>query len=224
MDLRKKVLLKLSGTIFQEKFCDQSETTWAHHIVDQIKQLQNDFQLGIVIGGGNFFRGNQQGKSLGIRPITSHYVGMISTVMNGVLLQDLLYQQNIKAEVLSSFFFPKFSKPISPQNILTAFEKKDCVIFSGGTGSPFFTTDTNAVIRALEIEADEVWKGTDVDGVYDSDPNVNEKAKRLSLVTHDEAKKMNLKIMDSTAFTLAQEHDISFRVFNVFTKNALFVV
>ena len=221
MKQRKKVLLKLSGTIFQEKYCDQNKTTWAHHIVDQISQLQEDFQLGIVIGGGNFFRGNQQGKSLGIRPITSHYVGMISTIMNGILLQDLLYQKNVKAEVLSALFFPEFSKAISPRNITSAFDENDCIIFSGGTGNPFFTTDTNAVIRALEIGADQVWKATDVDGVYDSDPKKNNGAKLLSSLTHSQAKKMNLEIMDLSAFTLAEEHDISFRIFNVFTENSL---
>ena len=221
---RKKILLKLSGTIFQEKRTRDSSSFLVHHIADQIKQLKNKYQFGIVIGGGNFFRGSQHGKKLGTRPMVNHYAGMVATIINGLLLQDLLSQDNVNADLLSAFNCPEFAKPISPQNINRAFDKNDCVIFSGGTGNPYFTTDTNAVIRALEIDTKTVWKATDVDGVYDSDPNKNKNAKLIQNVSYEEAKTMNLKIMDQTAFTLASEHDISVQVFNIFEKNALMSV
>ena len=221
MNHKKRILLKLSGTIFQKKSGKYDEHLWVNHIVEQIKELNNEFQFGIVIGGGNFFRGSQHGRSIGTRPMANHYVGMIATIMNGLLLQDLLSQQNLNADLLSTFICPEFAKPISPQIITKSFNENDIVIFSGGTGNPFFTTDTNAIVRALEIQTTQVWKATDVNGVYDDDPNINQHAKLISKTSYKKAQKDNLKIMDKTAFTLAEEHNITIRIFNIFKENAL---
>ena len=221
MNKRKPILLKLSGTVFQKQKNDSDDSLPINHIVEQIKQLNKEYQFAIVIGGGNFFRGSQQGKTIGTRPMVNHYVGMIATIMNGLLLQDLLSQTHLNADLLSTFICPEFAKPISPQIITKSFKENDIIIFSGGTGNPFFTTDTNAIVRALEIHTDEVWKATDVDGVYDSDPKKNHDAKLIAKTTYKQALEHNLNIMDQTAFTLAEEHGITTRVFNIFKKNAL---
>ena len=220
MQSKKKILLKLTGEIF---LTEQRTLTPAHinAIIEQIKQLSSTHQFGIVIGGGNFFRGRDQGVTLGMTASVGHQAGMLATMLNGLILKDLFEQHGIKTTLLCAITCPEVGESISHQAILGAAKNSSIIIFTGGTGNPFFTNDTNAVIRALQIEADEIWKGTNVPGVYDADPKKNAQAKLLKNVSYQEALDLNLGIMDATAFTLAKQHNQPLRIFDIFAENAL---
>lgn len=221
MSLRKRVLLKLTGELFIDKEHTQLSTTTVVDIIRQVKQLSTTYQFGIVVGGGNFFRGQKQSDALGIEAKNGDYVGMLATMMNGIILQDLCKHHNLSTVLFTALECPEIGKALSPQNIETALQTKDCLIFTGGTGLPFFTTDTNAVLRSLQIGAHEIWKGTDVNGVYDNDPHINANAHFIESLSYQEALEKQLSIMDATAFTLAAHHKQTIRVFNIFTENAL---
>lgn len=217
---RTKVLLKLTGTLFldtQKQLCADAITT----VIAQLKQLRTTHQFGIVVGGGNFFRGNQHGKKLGIQAAVGHQVGMLATMMNGLILKNLVEQSGLSAALFCAMPSPEVGKPISQQTINDALKQCDVLIFTGGTGNPFFTTDTNAVLRALQIGADVVWKGTNVDGVYDRDPNTDSSAQKLQTLSFADALKQNIGIMDLTAYALAHQHHKKIRIFDIFAKDAL---
>lgn len=228
----KTVLLKISGeflTITQQKQASSQKgacSTKSHirHLIDQIKQLQKDHQIAIVIGGGNFFRARKEGKEFGLEQPTADTIGMLATAMNGLILQELFEKNGIATEVLSSLPLPSLFTSINQATIKQALHEKKCIIFCGGTGNPFFTTDTNAVVRALQIQADEVWKATSVDYVYDDDPVINKKCKPLINLTHEYALEKKLKFMDLTAITLSQQHNLTIRFFNGHQENALLKV
>jgi uridylate kinase len=221
MHSQQRIILKLSGRIFINNATGLLESTLAESIVDQIKELSRSYQFGIVIGGGNMFRGSQQGKQLGLSPWAAHTCGMLATLINGVALRDMLTKVGVPVTLVSALSCPEVAQAISQQSVEQSLQNGDCIIFAGGTGNPYFTTDTNAVLRAIEMGATEVWKGTSVAGVYDSDPKHNSKATLLKTVTYTQAITNNLGIMDSTAFTLAKEHDLTIRVFDIFEHNAL---
>lgn len=215
---KKRILLKLTGTILG------TNTFESHHLVllaNQIKQLEKHVQFGIVIGGGNIFRGNQHGNSLHIKPAIGHQVGMLATVMNGLLIHDIFTQHGLHNSVLSAFACPEIGPAISSITIESALKKQNTIIFTGGTGNPFFTTDTNAILRALQMNAQQVWKGTDVNGIYTQDPDTHPEAQLLRRVSYRQALDKKLHIMDATAFALAREYNQTIRVFNIFEKDAL---
>ena len=221
MAAKKRILLKLTGELFLNQKNKKLSADAVNDIIRQIKELHNTHQFGIVVGGGNFFRGKEHGKLLGISQSMGHQVGMLATMMNGLILKDLLEQQGIATEHVCAISSPEIGKPISQQAITTALNNDRTLIFSGGTGNPFFTTDTTSILRALQARADEVWKGTHVAGVYDKDPNKYPDAQLIKKLTFSQALQEKLGIMDATAYALAQQHQQSVRVFDIFTENAL---
>ena len=210
----KKILIKLTGEIF-------SKPEILKNIVEQIKKLQDKYNIGLVVGAGNIFRGNQHGKSLGLKQSTGHTCGMIATHINSLILQDLLTQNNIATSMFSSLNCQSMGCIIKQENIDKAIKNNSCLIFAGGTGNPFFTTDTAAILRALQIGATEVWKGTKVDGVYNNDPEKSFNNELYKNLTYEEFIHQKLGIMDLTSISLAQENKIKVRVFNIFKNNAL---
>ena len=221
MHAQQRILLKLTGQIFLNKTTGLTDSSLANSIVDQIKKLSSTHQFGIVIGGGNLFRGSQQGKQLGLSPWAAHTSGMLATLINGVMLSDILIRAGIKTTLVSALHCPQVAEPISQQRVNEALKNGQCIIFAGGTGNPYFTTDTNAILRALEIGSLEVWKGTSVPGVYESDPLKVPTAKMLKKVSYKQALDNHLGIMDTTAFTLAHDNGLTIRVFNIFEQDAL---
>jgi len=216
----KKVILKISGELFNTTNGYVNKDV-IDNLITQIKILQKTHYIGIVIGGGNFFRGGHAGKELGLRQPTADTIGMLATVMNGLILHELFEKSGIAATVLSAIDMPTITQPINQDTIDQALYTGKCLIFVGGTGNPYFTTDTNAVIRGLQMGAQEVWKATKVDFVYNTDPHINKNAIPLKQLTYTTVLEQNLKIMDLTAMTLAQENNMTIRVFNLFTPQAL---
>jgi uridylate kinase len=218
---KKRILLKLTGEVFgkpHEPFSADTVT----NLIEQIKQLEPTHQFGIVIGGGNFFRGSKQGKELGLNAETAHQVGMLATMMNGMMLQNLFEKHGVSTKLFSAINCPEVTNAINQHAIHNALLEEKTVIFSGGTGNPFFTTDTNAVLRSLQISADEIWKGTSIDGVYTKDPATHADAQLLTTVTYAQAIEQRLGIMDLTAYSMAQQHKQQIRVFNIFAPHALY--
>ncbi len=209
-----RILLKLTGNILDDG------PTLLENIAAQLQQLE-DYTFGIVIGGGNFFRGARQSKKLHITEQTGHSVGMLATLMNGLIIQDIFEHAGISTTLFSAIVCPEVGLSISPQGLQRALKESRCLIFGGGTGSPYFSTDTSAVIRALQIQASSLWKATKVDGIYSADPYEDPSAKMLKHVSYHQAREKDLGIMDATAFVLAQEHNLPIRVFNIFSDNAL---
>lgn len=221
MSTQKTILLKITGELLKNPEGTDVESKRILSLAKQIKELSTTHYFGIVVGGGNFFRGNQEGKKLKISPSIGHQVGMLATMMNGLIIKDLFEHSSVPCTLMCAMPSQEIGKPISHQAITTARNKKHCVIFTGGTGNPFFTTDTTAVLRGLQIQAAAVWKGTNVKGVYSQDPKKNPHATLLKHVTYEQALMDNLTIMDSTAFALAKEYTLPIRVFDIFTDNAL---
>lgn len=216
------VLLKLTGEFLKNAHASAAiDSLYVRELARQIRALQPTHYFGIVVGGGNFFRGTKEGVALGMTPNTSDTVGMLATLMNATILQDLFAQEGVEAELFSAFDCPTVACSLSPQKLRNALRTKDCIIFGGGMGNPFFTTDTTSIVRAIQMEASEVWKITKVDGIYNEDPRLNPKAERIPELTYSDAMAKKLEIMDETAFSLAREHKIIVRVFSLYTPQAL---
>ena len=218
----KRVLLKLSG----EALMGHNSFGISPEIIDQIvleikKILEKNIQLAIVIGGGNIFRGISLGDQ-GMTRATGDYMGMLATVMNSLALEDAFNKNNIVTRVQSAININQIVEPYVRAKSLQYLLENKVVIFSGGTGNPFFTTDTAAALRASEIDADIMIKATKVDGIYTDDPNKNNKAKKLDKVTFDEVISKKLKVMDATAFTLCREQSMPVGVINIFKPNSLY--
>jgi uridylate kinase len=218
----KRVLLKLSG----EALMGDNSFGISPEIIDQIvleikKILEKNIQLAIVIGGGNIFRGISLGDQ-GMTRATGDYMGMLATVMNSLALEDAFNKNNIVTRVQSAININQIVEPYVRAKSLQYLTENKVVIFSGGTGNPFFTTDTAAALRASEIDADIMIKATKVDGIYTDDPNKNNKAKKLDKVTFDEVISKKLKVMDATAFTLCREQSMPVGVINIFKPNSLY--
>jgi len=209
----KTIIIKLSGELFSNKDALKK-------IAKQLKTITSQHKVGLVVGGGNFFRGALDGKTLDVSSTTAHSIGMLATIVNGMMLKDLLAHENISCELLSAFDCPTVAESTTQKAIDQAFSVNKCVIFVGGTGNPFFTTDTNAVLRALQTNADEIWKATKVDGIYDSDPITNKQAKRYKAITYQQALDEKLGFMDRTALVLAQENDLTIKVFDMLAEKA----
>jgi len=214
----KKILLKLTGNVMLP---DDTGRTAIYSIIEQIQALSDQYLFGIVIGGGNLFRGSQHGKMLNLNQWPAHICGMLATCINGIIIHDLCIQKKIPAALFSAFDCPETGSPITPSHINQALEANKTVIFSGGTGNPYFTTDTNAVLRALEIGAIEIWKGTDVDGIYSADPKKDTDSQFINEISYDAFVEKKLSIMDTTAITMAAEHEIPIRIFNVLKPDTL---
>ncbi len=221
MKTKKRILLKITGTILIDQQTKELTTTFIIPLINQIKKLLPTHQFGIVIGGGNFFRGSQQGSKLGITPAVSHKIGMLSTIMNGLIIKDIMEKQMLAISHFCALYCPEIGTPITTQKIMDALNNNYTLIFTAGTGNPFFTTDTSAVLRALQMQADEIWKGTNVDGVYTADPYKNSSAQLIPFLTYKQALDQHLTVMDATAFTLADHYKQRIRIFNIFTPDAL---
>jgi len=211
----KRILLKLSG---EALLGDRSYGIDPKRIAQYAKDIKSILDLGvevaIVIGGGNIFRG-VSAASNGIDRVQGDYMGMLATVINGMALQSSLEEENIQTRLQTAIKIEAVAEPYIKRKAVRHLEKKRIVIFGGGTGNPFFTTDSAAVLRAIEVSADVILKGTRVDGVYDSDPEKNEKAIKFDSISFSDVIGKNLKVMDSTAFTLSQENNLPIVVFNM---------
>ena len=215
---KKRILLKLTGEAFLAADKKTLSPDTIQSIIKQMKQLMPNYLFGIVVGGGNFFRGKEEGYQLGMTPSSAHQVGILATMLNGIILKDLLAQHDIATTIFCAIECPPAGEPISQQGVIASVKKEQTTVFTGGTGDPFFTTDTNAVLRALQIQADEIWKGTKVDGVYDSDPMENPKAKRFNSLSYLDVLNRQLKFMDSAAISLCMDNDVPIVIFDMFKK------
>ena len=211
----KRILLKLSG---EALLGDRSYGIDPKRIAQYAKDIKSILDLGvevaIVIGGGNIFRG-VSAASNGIDRVQGDYMGMLATVINGMALQSSLEEEKIQTRLQTAIKIEAVAEPYIKRKAVRHLEKKRVVIFGGGTGNPFFTTDSAAALRAIEVSADVILKGTRVDGVYDSDPEKNEKAVKFDFISFSDVIGKNLKVMDSTAFTLSQENNLPIVVFNM---------
>ena len=217
----KRILLKLSGEALMgdDSFGINPDTV--NKIVDEIKQAKLlGIEIAIVIGGGNIFRGAALGTA-GMDRATADYMGMLATVMNALALQDAMKHAGLVSRVQSAINIDQVVEPYIRGKAIQYLEDKKIVIFAAGTGNPFFTTDTAAALRAMEISADIMIKATKVDGIYSSDPIKDKNAKLFSSISFDEVINKNLKVMDATAFTLCRDQQLPIAVFNIFKKNAL---
>lgn len=184
------------------------------------KIVKLGIELGIVIGGGNIYRGLSAHKQ-GINRVTGDQMGMLATVINSLAIQNSLEKQGIYTRVQSAIKMDEVAEPFILRRALRHLEKKRVVIFSAGTGSPYFTTDTAAALRAIEIKADIIIKGTRVNGVYDSDPEKNKNAKMYKKLSYSEVLEKDLRVMDLTSITLCQENKLPIKVFNMNIKDNL---
>jgi uridylate kinase len=216
----KRILLKLSGEALMGDDAYGINRSTIDDIVAQVKEVVDlGVEVGVVIGGGNIFRGVAPAAA-GMDRATADYMGMLATVMNALALQDAMRHIGIEARVQSALSI-EFVEPYVRAKALRALEKGRVVIFGAGTGNPFFTTDTAAALRGMEIDADIVLKATKVDGIYTDDPKKNPEAKRYETVTFDEAITKNLKVMDATALTLCRDQKMPISVFSIFKAGAL---
>jgi uridylate kinase len=217
----KRVLLKLSGEALMGEQQSMFDKNTIDSIITQIKQVISlGVKLGIVIGGGNIFRG-VNGNELGLNRANADAMGMLATVMNGIALKDFLTHAGIESKLYSALAITNMVKGYNRDSMISRLDAGNVIIFAGGTGNPFFTTDSGAALRAIEMEADLLIKATKVDGVYDSDPKVNLTATKYSKITFDAAIKQNLKVMDMSAFDLCRAHKINIDVCNIFKEHSL---
>jgi uridylate kinase len=211
----KKILLKLSGEALMGEGSYGLDKDVLQFVADEVKSLiSTGVQVGVVIGAGNIFRGVSVA-SVGMNRVNADNMGMLATVMNSLALQDIFEKNGLQARVLSAIPMPLVCESYSRQQANHHLEKGRVVIFGAGSGNPFFTTDTAAVLRGLEIEADVICKATRVDGVYDSDPLINNEAVKFDELTYSEVLSRRLKVMDSTAISLAMDNQKKILVFNM---------
>ena len=217
----RRVLLKLSGEFLagSQGFGVSPDATMS--LAQEIAAaLSRGVQLAIVVGGGNFWRGAQHGR--GMDPATADYVGMLGTVMNAMALQDALERAGVDTRVQTAISMQAVAEPYIRRRALRHLEKGRIVIFGGGTGNPFFTTDTTAVLRALEIDADMVLMAKNkVDGVYDDDPNRNSAARRFRTLSYMDVLNKGLAVMDATAVSLCMQREMPVTVFDMFAEGNL---
>lgn len=212
----KRVLLKLSGEAFADPALgfgiDASTVT---SLASQLAEVQDlGVQVGVVCGGGNIFRG-AQASAMGMERARADYMGMLATVINALALQDALGQAGAECRVLSAIWMQEVAEPFIRGRAIRHLEKGRIVIFAAGTGNPYFSTDTAGAVRALEVGAEAILKGTRVDGVYDSDPKINPDARRFADLTYIEVLNKGLKVMDSTAISLCMDHALPIIVFDL---------
>lgn len=216
-----RILLKLSGESLMGKQKYGLDADRLNEYAEQIKEIhQQGIETGIVIGGGNIFRG-LKGSAKGFDRVKGDYMGMLATSINALALQSALENLGVKTVHLTAIKMEPIGERYSKSKCLEAFEDKKIVIFSVGTGNPYFTTDTTAALRAVEIEADILLKGTRVDGVYSADPEKDPSATKYDEISFDEVYTRQLSVMDLTAFTMCKENNIPILVFNMDKKGNL---
>ena len=219
-----RILLKLSGEALMGS---QNHGIDPKRIDNYAKEIKKVFDKGteiaIVIGGGNIFRG-VSGSSKGMDRVQADYMGMLATVINGLALQGALENNNVPTRLQTAIKIEAIAEPFIKRKATRHLEKGRVVIFGSGTGNPFFTTDSAAVLRAIEINADIILKGTRVDGIYNDDPEKNIEATKFDNLSFDEVLKKGIKVMDTTAFTLSQENKLPIIVFDINTSDNLYKV
>ena len=214
----KRVVLKLSGEVLKGEDSFGISKSQITNICNEIKQVHDlGVEVAIVIGGGNFFRGTRS-NNLGIDRTSADYMGMLATVMNGIALQNILEKIGLVPLLISALEVKAVAEPFVRKKVIQHLEKKGIVIFSGGTGSPFFSTDTVAALRAIEIKADILLKATMVDGVFSDDPKKVKDSVKFNQISYSDVLTKELKVIDSTAVTLCKENQLSTKVFNMTKK------
>lgn len=217
----KRILLKLSGESLSGKTGFGIDVDEAESVASRIKEVSEmGVEVAVVIGGGNMWRG-KQGIEHGMDRATADYMGMLATVMNGLTVMDALERAGVYTRVMSAIEMRAIAEPYIRRRAIRHLEKGRVIVFSAGTGNPYFSTDTAAALRATEIGADVVIKATKVDGVYDSDPKKNPDAKKFDRMTYIDFLNRRLTVMDSTAVTLCMENNLPILVLNFWDKNAL---
>ncbi|MDX8388545.1 MAG: UMP kinase [Ghiorsea sp.] len=217
----KRVLLKLSGEVLMGDSGYGIDPDTINRLASELIEVRNSgVDLAIVIGGGNIFRGNM-GTASGMDRASADYMGMMATVMNAIGLQDALERQGANARVISALYIKEVAEPYIRRRAVRHLEKGRILIFAAGTGNPYFTTDTAASLRAMEIQADVVLKGTKVDGVYTADPMKDPSATRYDTLTFTEALTKKLGVMDATAMSLCRDNHMPIVVFDVTTQGQM---
>ncbi|MFD2100762.1 UMP kinase [Flagellimonas iocasae] len=217
----KRILLKLSGeALMGEQQYGIDAKRLAEYAEDIKAVVEKGIELAIVIGGGNIFRG-LAGTSQGMDRVQGDHMGMLATVINGLALQSALEYQGVETRLQSAIKINEVAEPFIRRRAVRHLEKGRVVIFGGGTGNPYFTTDSAAVLRAIEINADVILKGTRVDGIYTSDPEKDKNATKFDSLSFKEVLSKGLKVMDTTAFTLSQENELPIVVFDMNTRGNL---
>jgi uridylate kinase len=218
----KRILIKLSGEAMKGEREYGIDPKFMEYIAEEIQEAHKlGVEIAIVVGGGNIFRG-VAGSQNGLDRATADYMGMLATVFNGMALQNILEQKGLNVRLQSAIEMKQVAEPYVRRRAMRHLEKGRIVIFGGGTGLPFITTDTTAVMRALEVGCEAVFKATKVDGVYEEDPEKNPKAKKLKKITLDEAfKNDNIRVMDKSAVELCRNNNLSIVVFDIYKKGNL---
>ena len=217
----KRILLKLSGEALMGDRTHGIDPIRISNYAKEIKEcVDKGVEIALVIGGGNIFRG-VAGVSSGIDRVQGDYMGMLATVINGLALQSAIESEGVETRLQTAIKMEQIAEPYIKRKAVRHLEKGRVVIFSGGTGNPFFTTDTAAVLRAAEINADVILKGTRVDGIYTADPEKDKNATKYHTITYKEVMNKGLKIMDMTAFALSEDNKLPIVVFDMNTKGNL---
>ncbi|MBG43278.1 MULTISPECIES: UMP kinase [Aequorivita] len=220
----KRILLKLSGEALMGEQQYGIDAVRLKEYAHEIKQITDKgVEVAIVIGGGNIFRG-LAGASSGMDRVQGDHMGMLATVINGLALQSALENEDVPTRLQSAININEVAEPFIRRKAIRHLEKGRVVIFGGGTGNPYFTTDSAAVLRAIEIGADVILKGTRVDGIYTSDPEKDKQATKFDFISFEDVLQKGLKVMDTTAFTLSQENELPIIVFDMNTKGNLLKV
>ncbi|MBA4696974.1 MAG: UMP kinase [Legionella sp.] len=217
----KRILLKYSGEALMGQMQFGIDSTVLARIAQDIVELSElGVTIGLVIGGGNLFRGKSLA-AVGVDRVTGDQMGMLATVMNALALRDALLRFNLPVRIMSAVGIPGFVETYAQQDVMAALANKEIVIFAGGTGNPFFTTDSAVSLRAIETQADIVLKATKVDGIYSADPFKDKKAVRYHSLSYQQVLEEGLEVMDATAICLCREHRIPILVFDMTLPNAL---
>jgi uridylate kinase len=216
-----KIILKISGEILGGTAGNNFDIPTINTLIDEIIAVKDmGYGIGLVIGGGNIFRGASDLGDM-LNRFTADNIGMLATIQNSLVLSEMLRKRNHRTEIFSAIQISKVAKFYTPNRANTSLNEGKICFFCAGTGNPFFTTDTAAVLRAIELSADAVFKGTKVDGVYAADPAQHKDAQFLADITFEEVIAKQLKVMDMTSFSLAREYNMPIKVFNITKKNNL---
>lgn len=220
----KSILLKVSGEALMGDQGFGIDRTVIDRVAEEIAAVTSlGVRVAVVVGGGNIFRGADV-QIADENRVAGHHMGMLATVMNCIALHDGLLEAGLDARVMSAIAMPEICDTFSQRDAREAYDKGEVVLFAAGTGAPYFTTDTGAALRALEMDCDALFKGTNVDGIYTADPKKDDKAERYDKITHDEVIEKGLEVMDVAAVALAKQGNIPVVVFSIQTPGALFEI
>ncbi|MFH0919336.1 MAG: UMP kinase [Fibrobacterota bacterium] len=218
----KRILLKISGEALMGHQGFGIDPVMVEQVCGEIADIRNSgVEIAVVVGGGNIFRGYKASTAGGMDRVTADHMGMLATVINALAMQDRLEKRGIFTRVMSAIRMEQVAETFIRRRAVRHMEKGRVILFAAGTGNPYFTTDTAGVLRAIEIKAEAIFKATKVDGVYDSDPVTNPKAKKFERITYDEVLSRHLKVMDATAIALCAENKLPLVVFNLLTPGNL---